>query len=80
MANQGQVPNNYARVAWQDHAFTPGEWNGEPCIENFVSIGYLVYEDDEVLVLAQSRGDGGHYHEYLTILRATVVGVTPLFI
>lgn len=80
MASKGQVPNNYARVTWQDHTFTPGEWQGTPEVETFVSLGYLVYEDDEVLVLAQSRGDGGSYHEYLSLLRSCVTDLTPLFI
>lgn len=72
------------KVSWKDHFHaSPGAWIGlsevdklTPCLID--SVGYLVHENKEVIVLAQSITEAGDASGVFVILRSCVTKMKRL--
>ena len=70
-------------VEWQDSALEHG-WvsysreEGQPAKLNCETAGYLMSEDDDRVVIAQSLSANGHAQNLLTIPRGAIVAIWHL--
>ena len=66
-------------IAWVDHTFHVGPYRAEgQGLTIRLSSGYLVRNDDEVVVVAQTRDDDGTYEECLWFIKGCVLDILPL--
>lgn len=65
-------------VAWVDHTFHVGPYREDRGLTVRLSSGYLVRDDEEVVVIAQTADTDGTYEDCLWFIKGCVLTLTEM--
>lgn len=77
---------NIIQVTWIDPAFSQAGWQSDEDVAEWIgggvpishSVGFLIYEDDSMIILAQSLGENSIAADLIKITRTAVQKIKVL--